>query len=71
MLGASEKVITEEEAEDTQLRAQHGAKFNRPPSSSVNAAYKQQIFDYKGKIEMAGATDVQIKQKFETNQAGF
>jgi hypothetical protein len=37
----------------------------------VNGPYKQQIFDYKGKIEMASATDVQIKQKFEGNQEGF
>lgn len=29
------------------------------------------MFDYKGKIEMASATDGQIKQKFEANQAGF
>ena len=71
MLGQCEKIINEEEAEDTQLRQQHGAKFNRPPSSSVNGQYKQQIFDYKGKIEMASATDVQIKQKFEGNTAGF
>jgi len=57
MIAACEKTINEEEAEDTNLRNQHGAKFNRPPSSSVNATYKQQIFDYKGKIEMAAATD--------------
>ena len=29
------------------------------------------MFDYKGKIDMASGTDVQIKQKFEANQAGF
>lgn len=71
MLGACEQIINAEEAEDTTLRQQHGAKFNRPPSSTVNAAYKQQIFDYKGKVDMAAGTDQQIKQKFETNTAGF
>lgn len=71
MLAACQKIIDDEEAEDNGLRQQHGAKFNRPHSSSVNGQYKQQMFDYKGKIEMASATDVQIKQKFEANQAGF
>jgi len=37
----------------------------------VNATYKQQIFEYKQKIEMAAGTDAQIKQKFEANQEGF
>ena len=53
-----EKQLNEEEAEDTQLRAQYGAAFNRPPSASVNAQYKQSIFEYKQKIEMASTTDV-------------
>ena len=37
MIAACEKIINDEETEDTQLRNQHGAKFNRPPSGTVNA----------------------------------
>lgn len=66
-----EKLIDVEEKEDTQLRNQYGANFNRPPSATVNGPYKQQLFEYKQKIEMAQATDAQIKQKFEANTQGF
>lgn len=71
VLGAVEQVLTAEEAEDTQLRTQHGAKFNRPPSATVNQQYKQSIFDYKGKMEMAQGTDAQIRSKYDGNQQGF
>ena len=36
-----ESIVNKEEAEDTQLRNSYGANFNRPPSSTVNATYKQ------------------------------
>lgn len=36
IIGQCRSIIEAEEAEDTQLRTQHGARFNRPPSSSVN-----------------------------------
>lgn len=57
MIAASKQVVDAEEAEDTQLRSQHGPKFNRPPSATVNQQYKQSIFEYGGKIDMAVATD--------------
>ena len=37
----------------------------------MNQQYKQSLFDYNGKIEIAMATDVQIKTKFESNVQGF
>lgn len=71
VINACKQALDAEEAEDTQLRNQHGIKFNRPPSTSVNAQYKQSLFDYSSKIEMASATDVQIESKFSTNTQGF
>lgn len=71
IINESEKIINAEEQEDTQLRNSYGANFNRPPSSSVNGTYKQQIFEFKQKLEMAQGTDTQIKQKFEANTEGF
>lgn len=46
MIGAMQKDLTDEEQEDAQLRAQHGAQFARPPSDQVNAAYKKSLADY-------------------------
>jgi len=48
-----EGTLEEEEKEDTQLRAQHGAAWTRMPSASVNGQYKQGLFDYKNKMQMA------------------
>ena len=57
MIQACRTTIESEENEDNQLRNQHGAKFNRPPSGTVNQPYKQSLFDYQQKVEMAVATD--------------
>ena len=46
VIAACRQTLEAEENEDTQLRTQHGQAFNRPPSSTVNQAYKQSIFDY-------------------------
>lgn len=71
VLNACKQTLEAEEQEDTQLRTQHGTAFNRPPSSTVNQAYKQSIFDYQNKIDMAVATDQQITTKYEANREGF
>ncbi len=71
IITACRSLIDAEENEDTQLRTQHGARFNRPPSSTVNQAYKQSLMDYQTKIEMAAGTDVQIKTKYDSNTEGF
>ena len=63
--------IQQEEAEDTALRQQYGAAFNRLPSASVNGQYKQSLADYQAKLQQAVNTDNQIKKKFEENKAGF
>lgn len=41
------------------------------PSASVNGQYKQRIFEYKSKMEMAASTDIQIKEKFQSNKDSF
>ena len=71
LISNMEQTIEEEEKEDNQLRAQHGQRWTRMPSASVNGQYKQSLFDYKQKMQMAGATDAQIKQKFESNKSSF
>ena len=71
VIAACRQTLETEENEDTQLRTQHGQAFNRPPSSTVNQAYKQSIFDYQNKIEMAVTTDTQISTKYEANKEGF
>ena len=71
VIKACEDTINNEEKEDTELRTQHGAKFNRPPSATVNQQYKSSLVEYKGRIEMAVATDNQVKEKFEANRQGF
>ena len=40
VLNVCKQTLEAEENEDTQLRNQHGAAFNRPPSSTVNQQYK-------------------------------
>lgn len=71
VLNVCKQTLDGEENEDTQLRNQYGARFNRPPSSTVNQQYKQSLFDYQQKIDMAVATDTQIKSMFERNTEGF
>lgn len=71
VIGACQSTIDQEEKEDTELRTQHGNKFNRPPSATVNQQYKQSLVEYRGKMDMAVATDTQIKTKFDSNQQGF
>lgn len=50
MIKSMEQVIADEEQEDTQLRQQYGATFQRLPSGTVNGQYKQSISDYKNKL---------------------
>jgi len=71
VIQACQNTVKEEENEDTQLRTQHGPKWNRPPSAAVNQTYKQSLFEYQQKLENAMATDVQIRTKFEANREGF
>lgn len=71
VIAACRKIVEDEENEDTQLRNQHGTRFNRPPSSTINQPYKQSLFEYNEKMGMAVGTDTQIKQKFEANTQGF
>ena len=40
VLNVCKQTVDAEEQEDNQLRNQYGARFNRPPSSTVNQAYK-------------------------------
>lgn len=47
MIMACRTTIEGEENEDNTLRSQHGAKFNRPPSGTVNQPYKQSLFEYQ------------------------
>jgi len=67
VLGVCKQTLDAEENEDTQLRNQYQQRFNRPPSSTVNQQYKQQLFEYQQKLDMAVATDTQIKSMFERN----
>lgn len=60
-----------EEEEDAALRAQHGANFNRAPSASVNAQYKQQVADFTAKLNQAVTTDENLKTKYAQSEAGF
>jgi len=53
------------------LRQQYGGSFNRVPSASLNGQYRQQLIQYREKLQMAATTDVQIKEKFTQNKAGF
>ena len=68
VITACQQTLEAEETEDTNLRTQYGERFNSPPSATVNSQYKTSLFDYKGKVEMAVATDNQIKTKYDSNQ---
>lgn len=71
MLKDMENTLNAEEQEDNQLRQQHGPKFNRMPSASVNQPYRQGVADYKAKLQQAQVTDKQILGKYEANKQGF
>ena len=53
------------------MKQQHGEKWKRQPSNSVNSQYKSSLDDYSNKMLQAGVTDDQINQKFSANQEGF
>ena len=57
MLAQCQKTLDDEESEDSAYRTQHGSKFNRPPSATVNQQYKNSLTEYKQKMDMAVATD--------------
>lgn len=66
-----QKALDEEEQSDNQLRQTHGSKWNRMPSSALNAQFKQQIGDYHNKVLQAGSTDTAVQEKLKANMEAF
>ena len=57
LISQMQKILDEEEAGDTALRTQHSSKWNRMPSSSLNATFKQTLTEYEKKVQQAATTD--------------
>ena len=57
MLKECEYELLKEEAQDKQMRDLFGDKWTNVPSLTINAPYKQQITQYKQKIQAAQVQD--------------
>ena len=59
-----DKDLADEESEDTMLKNQYGDKWNRLPSNSLNAQFKQTLNSYKEKLSIAVSTDEHSKKQY-------
>jgi hypothetical protein len=64
MIADMNKLLEDEEQGDNQLRQTHGSKWSRMPSNALNVNLKNQLFEYKLKLEAAAATDKKVEEKF-------
>lgn len=71
LINEMNQILEAEEQEDNALRAQHGSRWTAVPSASCNGQYKQSLFEFNQKLQMAGQTDSQIIQKFQENKQGL
>ena len=53
------------------MRQQHGQKWNRLPSNSLNIQFRQSIQDYENKLNQADATDANITTKLNQNKESY
>ncbi len=53
------------------MRQKYGNRWNRMPSSSINAQFKQNIQEYTAKMQQAVQTDNIIESKFKEHGQAF
>lgn len=53
LIGEMNQILEAEEAEDNALRAQNGSRWTAVPSASCNGQYKQSLFEFNQKMQMA------------------
>ncbi|VDL99854.1 unnamed protein product [Schistocephalus solidus] len=63
--------IDEEEKTDDDLRKQYGDKWNRAPSSKLNASWRQEIAKHKALLDQASATDKALTDRYHANEHEF
>lgn len=71
LINEMNQILEAEEQEDNALRAQNGSRWTAVPSASCNGQYKQSLFEFNQKMQMAAQTDQQIVQKFQENKQGL
>ena len=65
IVGKCEKMTIDEENEDSSLRAIYGSKWQRLPSSSLNAEIKTRIEAYKANLDKAFETDSTVESNLD------
>jgi len=64
MITEAEKILNEEEQQDSGLRATQGARWTPLPSQGMNQPYRQNLAMYKTKIEQAKVQDENSQKRF-------
>eukprot|EP00208_Stichococcus_sp_RCC1054_P002835 CAMPEP_0206140322 /NCGR_PEP_ID=MMETSP1473-20131121/9097_1 /ASSEMBLY_ACC=CAM_ASM_001109 /TAXON_ID=1461547 /ORGANISM="Stichococcus sp, Strain RCC1054" /LENGTH=740 /DNA_ID=CAMNT_0053534441 /DNA_START=308 /DNA_END=2527 /DNA_ORIENTATION=- len=67
----AEEELAREAEEDGELRRRHGAAWNRPSSSSLNASLREKAAGYRANLVAAADSDARLEQKLAANTPAF
>lgn len=65
IVGKCEKLVVDEENDDSSMRAAYGSRWQRLPSSSLNGEIKSRIESYKANLDKAYETDSTIENNLD------
>ena len=64
----TQRLLDEEEREDTSLRDRFKDKWNRQSSSQLTETMRKEITKFKGILDAATQADQKVKEKYESNR---
>ncbi|KAL6777540.1 HLM1 [Auxenochlorella protothecoides x Auxenochlorella symbiontica] len=70
-LQAVARDLANEEADDEQLRAHHGSRWNRAPSSQLTRGLRDRVAGYQSNLAVAGESDSRLERRLAGESAAF
>eukprot|EP00039_Didymoeca_costata_P023647 m.7799 g.7799 ORF g.7799 m.7799 type:complete len:906 (+) comp3776_c0_seq1:146-2863(+) len=71
ILEEAERLLSEEEAQDNEMRSKHGSRWTRTPSKDLTAQTRDEGQKMRSWLEKAADGDAKVKAKFEENKSGI
>ena len=68
ILVQTQRLLDEEEREDTALRDRFKDKWNRQSSSQLTETIRKEVTKFKGILDAATQADQKVKEKYESNR---